>query len=324
MDADYLARVTSLCVPAFYFDCVAAVAMHSADPFVAAIAPFYCVGALLLLASAAVRCLFARIVSMRLVFTVGSALLALIGAVCCFWGRLWVSPVVMYILLWGIGLQFCANALVWCAGLSWTRRLLALAAMAVLACLGGALGAFLAPRIDSLVGLQDLVFAGLAVGSVLELLLKMRLCMAAGPAKGDTACLGEGSQFAQVSEPPAEPVPVPAADPPLASDAPTTAREVLAKYDDMCRWLIETFQLTKREGDVLFFVARGYKAAYCARELGIAETTVRSHIRSIYSKTGVYTSDGLISMVESYLEGEGRRAPTEETSRRRQPARPRR
>ena len=324
MDADYLARVTSLCVPAFYFDCVAAVAMHSADPFVAAIAPFYCVGALLLLASAAVRCLFARIVSMRLVFTFGSALLALIGAVCCFWGRLWVSPVVMYILLWGIGLQFCANALVWCAGLSWTRRLLALAAMAVLACLGGALGAFLAPRIDSLVGLQDLVFAGLAVGSVLELLLKMRLCMAAGPAKGDTACLGEGSQFAQVSEPPAEPVPVPAADPPLASDAPTTAREVLAKYDDMCRWLIETFQLTKREGDVLFFVARGYKAAYCARELGIAETTVRSHIRSIYSKTGVYTSDGLISMVESCLEGEGRRAPTEATPRRRQPARPRR
>lgn len=316
MDTGYLARIASLYAPVFYFSCMASAAVHCADLLAFTVSPFYYIGALLLFGLVAVRCLFARVVSTKTVLVLGSTLLALAGAAYCLYGRLWVSSAVFYILLWGIGLKFCADSLLWCTRLVWARSVPIFATLAALLGLGSAFGALLGYRINCQIGLQDLVFAGFLVGSVLEVLVKMRrICTAAGLSKEAIHPLAgvPSSALAELSS-------TTGASP--MSHAPIASQGFLERYGDVCRSLAETFQLTKREGEVLFFVARGYKAAYCAHALGIAETTVRSHIRSIYNKTGTYSSDGLINMVENCLNVAGRETACD--SPRWRPARPRR
>lgn len=316
MDTGYLARIASLYAPVFYFSCVASAAVHCADLLAFTVSPFYYIGTLLLFGLVAVRCLFARVVSTKMVLVLGSTLLALVGAAYCLYGRLWVSSAVFYILLWGIGLKFCADSLLWCTGLVRARSVPVFMVLAALLVLGSAFGALLGYRIDHQIELQDLVFTGFLVGSVLEVLVKIGRTCAVADVPKEMICPLAGPSSATPAGP------SPAAGAASMPGAPAAAQGFLEKYGDVCRLLSDTFQLTKREGDVLFFVARGYKAAYCAHALGIAETTVRSHIRSIYNKTGTYSSDGLINMVENCLNVAGWETACD--SPRWRPVRPRR
>jgi len=51
--------------------------------------------------------------------------------------------------------------------------------------------------------------------------------------------------------------------------------------------LRELFSLTPTEAAISASVANGTSVIETARQLGIAENTVRAHLRSIFAKTGV-------------------------------------
>lgn len=63
--------------------------------------------------------------------------------------------------------------------------------------------------------------------------------------------------------------------------------------------------LTEREGQILPYLARGHGSAHIAEELGVSESTVRSHRTNIYRKLGVLSREELISLVEAPLSPEG-------------------
>lgn len=58
------------------------------------------------------------------------------------------------------------------------------------------------------------------------------------------------------------------------------------------------YGLSRREREVLGYLARGRSVPYIAEKLTIAESTVTSHSRSIYRKTGVHSRQQLIDLVE--------------------------
>lgn len=56
--------------------------------------------------------------------------------------------------------------------------------------------------------------------------------------------------------------------------------------------------LTRREREILGYLARGRSARYIAEDLVISENTVWAHVKRIYAKTGVHTKQELMSAVE--------------------------
>ncbi len=69
--------------------------------------------------------------------------------------------------------------------------------------------------------------------------------------------------------------------------------------EDRCRALACACGLTEREGQILPYLARGHGSAHIAEELGVSESTVRSHRTNIYRKLGVMSREELISLVEA-------------------------
>lgn len=65
-----------------------------------------------------------------------------------------------------------------------------------------------------------------------------------------------------------------------------------------CSSLAVEYGLTEREGELLVFLAAGRSKKHIANALGITEETVKSHVRSIYTKLDVHTKEGLIDMVQ--------------------------
>lgn len=65
-----------------------------------------------------------------------------------------------------------------------------------------------------------------------------------------------------------------------------------------CTAVVERYGLSRREADVLDLLARGRDVPYIAEELVISKNTVRSHIKSIFAKTGVHSRQELIDLVE--------------------------
>ena len=67
------------------------------------------------------------------------------------------------------------------------------------------------------------------------------------------------------------------------------------------------FDLTRREREILGYLARGRSARFIAETLVISENTAWAHIKRIYAKTGVHSKQELMSMVERRAgEGAGR------------------
>ena len=66
--------------------------------------------------------------------------------------------------------------------------------------------------------------------------------------------------------------------------------------------IVTSYLLTDRERDVLLMLARGRTLPAIGKSLYISENTVKTHVRSIYRKTGVHSREGLLSMIEETLE----------------------
>lgn len=80
--------------------------------------------------------------------------------------------------------------------------------------------------------------------------------------------------------------------PPPANEPETDA------FEETCRLLAAQYGLTERETEVLGYLARGRTNTYIAEELSISPTTVRGHIRHIYTKLDVHKRQELIDLFE--------------------------
>lgn len=63
--------------------------------------------------------------------------------------------------------------------------------------------------------------------------------------------------------------------------------------------IANTYLLSNRETEVLFFLAKGHNSAYIQEKLYISEGTAKTHIRHIYRKLNVHNQQELMRMVES-------------------------
>lgn len=68
--------------------------------------------------------------------------------------------------------------------------------------------------------------------------------------------------------------------------------------EERCDHVARACGLTPRESEILRFLGRGYGSVYIAEELVIAESTVRSHVKSIYRKVDVSSREELISRID--------------------------
>lgn len=87
-------------------------------------------------------------------------------------------------------------------------------------------------------------------------------------------------------------------DPGVAPRVLTAYRQAVAPVERERRWLDE---LTEREHDVLRLIARGATNAEIGRRLHLAETTVKTHVGSIFLKLGV--RDRAAAIVHAYDHG---------------------
>ena len=67
-----------------------------------------------------------------------------------------------------------------------------------------------------------------------------------------------------------------------------------------CAVFAERHRLSKRESEVFELAMQGKNQVTIAKELFVAETTVKTHLRSIYRKTGVANRQELIALFRSY------------------------
>lgn len=90
-----------------------------------------------------------------------------------------------------------------------------------------------------------------------------------------------------------------ASEPTLGSEpeSSTAETDVDDSYDRRIADIAEEAELTKREREIMALLARGRSAKYIADMLTISENTVWTHIKRVYSKTGVSCKQELIDLV---------------------------
>ncbi|OUO85787.1 helix-turn-helix transcriptional regulator [Gordonibacter sp. An230] len=71
------------------------------------------------------------------------------------------------------------------------------------------------------------------------------------------------------------------------------------RFRAKCETVANTYLLSARKTEVMFFLAKGHNAAYIQEKLYISEGTAKTHIRHIYRKLDIHTQQELMRMVES-------------------------
>lgn len=71
------------------------------------------------------------------------------------------------------------------------------------------------------------------------------------------------------------------------------------RFRAKCETVANTYLLSTRETEVMFFLAKGHNAAYIQEKLYISEGTAKTHIRHIYRKLDIHTQQELMRMVET-------------------------
>ena len=79
-------------------------------------------------------------------------------------------------------------------------------------------------------------------------------------------------------------------------------RDVAHFLDERCDAVAASAELSPREAEVLKLAARGYTSTYISKTLFISDSTVRTHLKSIYRKMGVSSKVELINAVRGDAE----------------------
>ena len=85
----------------------------------------------------------------------------------------------------------------------------------------------------------------------------------------------------------------------------TTIVDDVRRFDDICTAIAQKAGLSKREAELLPLALRGRTGERIAQELYISKSTVETHLRRIYQKTGVKNRQELIDLSERFERGEG-------------------
>lgn len=95
-----------------------------------------------------------------------------------------------------------------------------------------------------------------------------------------------------------------ATEPPCSSELPAAAQTHTAvenERDAALSAIAEDYGLTRREAEVLPYLARGRSARVIADALFVSESTIRTHTRRILEKTDLHSKQQLIDLIDRYL-----------------------
>ncbi len=78
-----------------------------------------------------------------------------------------------------------------------------------------------------------------------------------------------------------------------------SAHDQQESYVHRCEELSREYGLTAREAEILLILGRGHTSGFIAKELTVAESTVRSHRKNIYRKLGVSSREELFTLLDA-------------------------
>ena len=84
----------------------------------------------------------------------------------------------------------------------------------------------------------------------------------------------------------------------------TTAPATVNDLEEVCDAVIAEFKLSKREGEILKLVARGYTVDNISKKLVISPYTTQTHIRHIYAKMNVHKRSELLDYINMHRDSE--------------------
>lgn len=73
---------------------------------------------------------------------------------------------------------------------------------------------------------------------------------------------------------------------------------VRARFRERCETVANTYLLSRRENEVMYYLARGYKSSFIQQQLYISEGTAKTHIRHIYRKLNIHSQQELIHLID--------------------------
>ena len=79
---------------------------------------------------------------------------------------------------------------------------------------------------------------------------------------------------------------------------PDDSPVVRARFRERCEIVANTYLLSRRENEVMYYLARGYKSSFIQQQLYISEGTAKTHIRHIYRKLNVHSQQELIHLID--------------------------
>ena len=85
------------------------------------------------------------------------------------------------------------------------------------------------------------------------------------------------------------------------SDATPPAEDTPAargRFRQRCEVIANTYLLSRRESEVMYHLARGYKSSHIQQQLYISEGTAKTHIRHIYRKLNIHSQQDLIRLID--------------------------
>ncbi len=89
------------------------------------------------------------------------------------------------------------------------------------------------------------------------------------------------------------------------NEAPASTQPIAdpaAQRDQLAARFAQKYGLTARETEVLALIAAGRDVPYIERELVLAKSTVKTHVKHIYAKCGVSSKQDLLDMLEAFSE----------------------
>lgn len=82
---------------------------------------------------------------------------------------------------------------------------------------------------------------------------------------------------------------------PAPADDTPAAR---GRFRQRCEIVANTYLLSRRESEVMYYLARGYKSSHIQQQLYISEGTAKTHIRHIYRKLNIHSQQDLIHLID--------------------------
>ncbi|MDR1183992.1 MAG: LuxR C-terminal-related transcriptional regulator [Coriobacteriales bacterium] len=79
----------------------------------------------------------------------------------------------------------------------------------------------------------------------------------------------------------------------------TVSAQINGNLESRCMNMSQCYGLSPRESEILVFIGRGYNPAFVAKKLLLSDSTVRSHVKSIYRKLSVHSQTELLQLIDS-------------------------